>query len=506
MEMNTANVIGEGSYGCVHKPSLKCKETKIKGKRIDYSNQVSKVLINKEATKEMSEYVLIKNIDKNNDFYLGEPIHCKVNNTDDYNKRSIQKCKNGVEIQKGMSKDYSLIIMKDGGLNLADYSEKVEKLSVTPENKEKMEKFWIEGHRMIRGIKAFLNHGFIHHDMKPQNVVYNETDNRLNFIDFGLVQNKRNIIKDSKNTKYWFGRFWWSFPPEIFFLNKNIFDEMSKLENMERIRIFNNTLNEFKNPNTTDELAYALQGFIPYIESLKKKTEYYYSLQILFRDGFKEDYSEFLDKCIDTIDIYGLGFSFLYLLSKSNHLMDASLMSDLESLFFSMITPNYIDRIDIDNLLNLYEFLLKKHGLLTKYGYVFDNHILKKTGQKDSSAVSTGNIDSPLSHENAKQIDEIVNTPSIVTDKIKKMISTELTPCPDDEIMNSNRMCVKKQRITKKVMDCTKDQERNPNTGRCVKKCKRGQRRNPFFVCVGPVLSAKIRGGKRRNNTKKQRR
>ena len=216
---SSANVIGEGEYGCVHKPSLKCKQKKLNGKVIDYSNRVSKVLVKKEAIKEMSEYVLIKNIDKNNEYYLGEPINCAVKE-DNYNIQSIRKCKNLNIIEDELSSDYSLMIMKDGGINLHEYYKIVKKLLKTPENQEKMEKFWIEAHRMIKGIKAFLNNGFIHHDMKPQNIVYNEKDNRLNFIDFGMVQNKQNIIEKANKSGYELSMPWWSYPPEMNYLNK----------------------------------------------------------------------------------------------------------------------------------------------------------------------------------------------------------------------------------------------------------------------------------------------
>ena len=49
--MNISNVIGEGTYGCVHKPSLKCKK-----KRINYDNKISKVMKTKEANIELKEY------------------------------------------------------------------------------------------------------------------------------------------------------------------------------------------------------------------------------------------------------------------------------------------------------------------------------------------------------------------------------------------------------------------------------------------------------------------
>ena len=64
-------VIGEGAAGCVHKPSLECKN-----KKIDYKNKVSKLMDIDNANDELDEYKLISKLDKNKDFYLGKPLSC----------------------------------------------------------------------------------------------------------------------------------------------------------------------------------------------------------------------------------------------------------------------------------------------------------------------------------------------------------------------------------------------------------------------------------------------
>ena len=73
-----------------------------------------------------------------------------------------------------------LLIMKDGGLNLADYL-----YDIKGRTKEEIEMFLIELHRVILGVKVLNDNGIVHHDLKPQNIVYNPTEERMNFIDFG---------------------------------------------------------------------------------------------------------------------------------------------------------------------------------------------------------------------------------------------------------------------------------------------------------------------------------
>ena len=71
--MNRA-VIGEGGYGCVHQPSIHCK--KPPKPNFKYTNYVSKIMENKEAIKELHEFVIIEKIDPKNEYHLDKPILC----------------------------------------------------------------------------------------------------------------------------------------------------------------------------------------------------------------------------------------------------------------------------------------------------------------------------------------------------------------------------------------------------------------------------------------------
>ena len=66
-----SKVIGEGSYGCVHKPSLICKT-----KKMNYENKISKIMTKKHLNDEIREYKKIKKVDKHHDIHLGTPSTC----------------------------------------------------------------------------------------------------------------------------------------------------------------------------------------------------------------------------------------------------------------------------------------------------------------------------------------------------------------------------------------------------------------------------------------------
>ena len=208
----TPKIIGKGSYGCVHKPSLKCKKN-----NINYENKISKVMEYNDALDELEEYEEIKKIDPNHKFYLGEPQSCLPDNTTE-NIEAITNCK----FKKNRKfEELALLIMNDGGMNLETFGKSVQHLENTTENREKIESFWIEMHNIFIGVKLFLDNNLIHHDLKAANIVYNPENNKIYFIDFGLMKNKLELKKLSRKSQNIMAVSHWSYPFEIINLNKN---------------------------------------------------------------------------------------------------------------------------------------------------------------------------------------------------------------------------------------------------------------------------------------------
>ena len=70
--------VAEGTYGCVYRPPIKCKN----GKKYT-TGKVSKLMTRRAAKKEIEEYKFIKTVDKKKQFYPGPPIDCEVDEIDD---------------------------------------------------------------------------------------------------------------------------------------------------------------------------------------------------------------------------------------------------------------------------------------------------------------------------------------------------------------------------------------------------------------------------------------
>jgi serine/threonine protein kinase len=267
--------------------------------------------------------------------------------------------------------------MENGGDNLREYGKRIEKWVYTEENKTKIERFWLESHRLLRGVKMLLNNGLIHSDFKPHNIVYDEKKKRLNFIDFGLMQTldatKREMGADVyRNTRCHF-----SHPFEVVFLSKHQFHVFSMKTPAQKEEYYRNFVHEALHKSS--KCGKKINDFFYYIFSDSKEDEdakhailddYIEMVRTLPDSYDKWDYM----KTLDTFDVYGIGFTYLYILKSCKHLLDAPLYYDLRRLFLHMVSGDVRKRIQIDECMQKYESIMEKHGLLKKFRVHYERH------------------------------------------------------------------------------------------------------------------------------------
>jgi len=368
----TAAVIGEGAYGCIHKPSLTCKEAKIKS----YKNKVSKVLERKNAKLELEEYKSVESADQSHEYYLGKPVECSVQNTPS-NISAIEKCKHGAELLQHLN-DLSLLIMEDGGVNLKDYADLMATWPATLENVEKAERFILEFHRIFHGINVFLEKGILHFDMKPQNIVYIAESQRMNIIDFGLTVSLKDKLAEIENSTNGMARYHWSYPFEFYFLNKDKYEEFAKLPDDKKSAYYQSILQEIGGDPEADTTK-AFKSFYSFVidattESQEFKDHMAGFYQTLLAELIMANYKNFINKSITSVDVYGLGIALLYVLKNTQHLLKEQLHGDLRKLGNSMVDAQLSKRITTNAALATYETILTGNGLMSKYNMSFANH------------------------------------------------------------------------------------------------------------------------------------
>jgi serine/threonine protein kinase len=356
----TAEVIGEGTYGCIHKPSLKCKN-----KKTNYKKKVSKLLLTENAEKEIHEYDILSKIDKKHEYYLGNPIVCSPSETE-YNKKSMEKCETFVEENNNNLDDNTLIIMNDGGSNLEIFADKMHKISKSPETTSVIELFWIEFHRILMGIQLFLKNGILHFDMKPQNIVYDELKNRINIIDFGLMRKIEDVVKKSIKSNNYLGVYHWSYPFESNFHNKEKFDDFVKLSSNEKEEYYKKMI-DF---NKKNENVSAFRNFFSFVIDTDNNDKSLYMKK--YMEGFSfflknevKDYNQFLKSSLETVDVYGTGIAIAYVNNMTKHLTEKKFSEDLRDLAFQMTNPILQHRYTIDQAIMRFEEIInntaKKH-------------------------------------------------------------------------------------------------------------------------------------------------
>jgi len=451
-----SQVIGEGAYGCVHKPPMKC----INKTRKNKSYSVSKLMTDSNAKSEMREYKLIGSADKYNHFYLGKPAICKVDKVQN-NIQAMSQCSG--KFDPNMLGNYSLLLMKYGGQDLEQFGNEVYKWTNTKDNVDKIELFWLECIRLFYGLKVFHDNGIVHHDLKHQNIVYDQKTNRINFIDFGFMTKKSLIINLTRRSKYWLGETnHWSFPLENVFWNKN--DYIKAITNVKSDPT--TTFTSFSN-NIIERCEKFFTSILPVnLSTPNRGTLIKQTILASFEnviEAKKEEYDSFINKSVDTIDSYGIGIALMYVLNRSKHLLPNGFTTKLHDLFMNdMLNPKVFIRLTPEQLLANYEEILINSGFLKKHGLNIENHDI---------------ITNKMS-----------NTSNII-DEIKETAITKINFTP--EIISKSNLEI--------IRPCTPSKEFNPLTKRCINACKPPYIRNPDFKCVLNIPQTK-----RKNKVKRK--
>ena len=356
--MSKSKKIGEGSFGCVFKPSIKCKNHEI-----EYDiNNISKLMIDNEVDDEMLKYKEIQKIDKEQKFHLS-PDTCIPDDSWE-TKQAVLECTDSNKIL-GDYDNYKLFVMKYGGPSLTQYFRIP--MENTFENRERINNFWINSIELFNGLILFLENGIVHHDLKPDNIVYDESINSVKIIDYGLMQYKDKMIRKSEESRYNNSKFHFNYPLETALYNKNTFLTIKKTGDISSERVQHYFRDEIK-----DSYHYALSGLMTYIKNEDLHPQIEYSIEngfYDFLDNAKYDdstYTLMLNKSINTFDMYGLGMSLFYVLNKVYKLMEPDIVKKLDTLFTKMIHPDVQERIELKNALFLYKNIIQNMPLPKK--------------------------------------------------------------------------------------------------------------------------------------------
>lgn len=493
MYMSKSKVIGEGTYGCVHQPALNCKD------KPNEPNKVSKVMTKRDANEEMKEYLLIKKIDPQGNYHLGKPTKCKVDHNS-HNIDSIKDCKNiSAETPEDLNK-LNLLIMRHGGYNIEMYMDFFYKKNPSDKDLDSVSKFLLSFYNIFKGLELFQSEQIAHHDLKPQNIVYNPETNKTYFIDFGLMTSYDNIYSQTSKSRYHFGeKCHWSFPYEITLWNKRDFFDFVYQKNKNKTIIAN--IDVIKN-NCGTFFSYLFEGSKDDADRKKYWHRWTNDYSNFLLNLTENNYSEFLQKSIETIDSYGVGIALLDVSRRMSHHIDVlnielnmnqyELSEKLNDLAYNMVHPNLFMRYTARQASNNYQEIMRASGIIDELHNASPaslSKVLQDTlsdislSSKKISSIqkinSSTKFFTPL--QSLKLTDTI--TPTLkdcgVTKEYNRYTKRCVNKCKPGELRDDNFKCKKN-----KHAPCPDGKERNPKTKRCVKKCKPGYKRNATFKCI----------------------
>jgi hypothetical protein len=351
---------------------LTCKN---KTKTRNNTTRVSKTASVSEVLDEIKYIRLIQEADPQNKYHLGDDYVCDINDSHN-NRTDLKQCgapashrvinflqskdmqedahtildkglhektiglmkgyqpKNVADLTEYADALYAMIIMKYGGPTVQMWTKKPNY------TKKERATFIVESRRLFEGVIHFQNHGIILNDVKPANVVYD--GRRFNFIDFGMTKLIEEVKKLALTDEYVFSILHWNFPWEMYFLNKSKFNAIQKPTEY-TFQIIEN--------KTSDFFTVTKENKDPYMKDF-----YEFSQDVLSK---RLTYDDFVDKCLRTIDSFGLGLTMLsWLRSLEGH------EPELEKIYKAMICQNVSRRMTVQTAILELDLLLEKYSLL----------------------------------------------------------------------------------------------------------------------------------------------
>lgn len=329
-------LIGEGSYGCVFKPHLRCEGERSTSKSKVPKNTIGKVFPIRYAFDEEYEQMrVIDKLDPKGEFSVPLYGSCTVSNRRDVREK-LDKCRLLMRKQQSSQwkspSGYEQLVYANGGNSLDNLIEN------NVGSVSKLKRIFLALRPSMSGISKLHKAGYIHQDIKPANMLISNKS-KLSIIDYGLMEKTKNIFVSSNYKGLEYDYLY--YPPEF-----KLFAYKSSLSKFYYAAIRNYDYGYFKD-------------IVEDILGINLKDE----LISMFSDKKKE-------KMYDTakVDVYSLGivilelyvWSGLYAKKCKINTSNYDFKNNIEMLLRKMIAIHPHKRASIAQAINLYDKIVRK--------------------------------------------------------------------------------------------------------------------------------------------------
>ena len=355
--MKGGRKVGEGSFGCVVQPVITCPNGKIKIDSKNKNKYISKLSKNEEKYKEDREHEIklyeeIKKLPTYSLYFIILLDSCKFNKTEFLNKRNNLTNNINIKIQNEKEKclidknyDYINDIYEFAG---NDINNILRDDKLKSDNKLFKKQYKQVFYHMLDGLKNLHNLNIVHRDIKKDNMVILNQNNKLlpRYIDFGLSNNLLEIknMNDIYNISI-------SGTPGytsddlvlIYYLNNYLYNRLDIFDSDVQYQLYNEFIND---ENYKDDYGYMLEDYILSFDEFNKL------LQEILKDLKYDDelFNYYIRKNTGLLckgDVFSLGITFNKIL-KELQIID----KDMKDLIKKMTLISPKKRLTVQQCMN----------------------------------------------------------------------------------------------------------------------------------------------------------
>jgi serine/threonine protein kinase len=287
--------LGEGSYGCVLQPEVKCVKGEISiNKATKSSDTVSKLFSDKEDyIKELNAVKLVKKVDTTGTNILLPIKGCETTTEEVFKNNGAYNCEDITYSKNAQTNNIYQLIMPYGGIR---YDEYIKKHNI------KLKEFFAISESLFKALIALNNKKLCHYDIKGGNVLVN--NKKAIIIDHTLVIPFTNVYteKNLRRLKYAY----YPYPPECIAYYK-IYKYKINDDDFVNYQ-FNETLtgfgerryNAYKSLIKKETYTNAINNIVVKLENIVKNAAN-------TNKKYQDDLYDFMTPYANRIDVYSVG-------------------------------------------------------------------------------------------------------------------------------------------------------------------------------------------------------
>ena len=326
--------LGEGSFGCVLKPEVKCTANEqIINKEIGKKTKqmVSKIFINKEDFhKEIYASKELQNVDKEGNNILLPYKHCETDSKEIFKNSKANNCEE-LEYYKYKDKHkFYQLIMPYGGIRYDEYFK---------HNIVSLKQFFYISEPLFKALIDLENNKICHYDIRGANVLVG-TDKKAIIIDHSLIIDYNNLYS-AKNLRR-LQKSYYPYPPECIVYYK-VYTDKKDINNFIQYK-FEDGLNSY------GETRYkAYMSIISNTEIKQGILNIYNKLThiVLAHDkSYQNELYKFMNNYANMVDVYSVGMLLVTIYKYIDYTgVSKSIKDDFILFIKNLINPDVFSRL-----------------------------------------------------------------------------------------------------------------------------------------------------------------